>query len=73
MDEQIQAVHAAEVRSFFSALGLLADLDAGRLTCHCCGDPITEGSFRAAIRHEGRVLLACEKPACVTALAALGR
>jgi len=71
MKETLRAVHSAEVRAFFAALGLLPQLDAGELRCDICGDPIGESHFRAAVRRQERLLLACDKPGCALALAGI--
>ena len=62
--ERVTAVHYAEVREFFRSVGLIQDLDAGRLTCNLCGVVITSGNFRALTKKEGRILILCDREDC---------
>lgn len=71
--EPLQAVHANEVTAFFAGLGLLQELESGEIRCYHCADVLTAKSFRAATRFKGEIRFCCEKPACMMALASLGR
>jgi len=71
MEEELRAVHPKDVEGFFERLGLLPELRAGDLKCHCCGEPITLETFRAVTRHHGSLKFACRKDLCVRELAGL--
>ena len=73
MKEIVAAVHATEVQSLFEGLHIMEDLKAGHLRCHACGVFIRLDNFRAVTRHNGVLKFACDKPACLGALASLGR
>lgn len=73
MKEVVQAIHQSEVRQFLANLGLLADLEAGHISCHVCNDVLTVESFRAAARQSGVLHFCCGKEPCLLALSVLGR
>lgn len=73
MREVFQAVHQDDVRALFEGLGLLEDLGKRKIRCHICGDPITIDTFRAVTRHNGKLMFACVKDACLAALAEIGK
>ncbi len=68
MKEQFRALHPADVLAFFQGLGLSEEVNAGRVRCTNCGDAISAENFRAATRHQGRLLFVCNKPGCLVAL-----
>ena len=73
MKELFRALHPADVLAFFEGLGLSEEISAGRVRCANCGDAITTENFRAATRHQGRLLFVCNKPGCLVALTELSK
>ena len=65
MKETFQAIHAADVESFLSRLGVLEALKLGHLTCEGCGTVITLGNFRAVGRQEGDLVFLCSNEECL--------
>lgn len=65
MKETFQAIHAAELNSFLSRLGVLESLKSGELTCEGCGTVITLDNFRALSRQEGNLVFLCSNEECL--------
>ena len=63
--EQFVAVLSSEVRQYLEGLGLVAELDSGRLRCRCCEAAISADNFGGLIRHRGELMFACSKDACL--------
>jgi len=64
MKEAIRAIHDDEVANFFRSIGLLKELEEGKLHCAICGDPLTTASFRAATRVHSQPIFSCDRPSC---------
>ena len=67
--ETVQALHPADIRTFFEGINLLQVLEARQITCSICGDVITTDNFRAVTKKNGKLRFACDKQACLEALA----
>jgi len=65
MNVKFKAVYASEVQSFFSSLGLLAQLEKGELQCGNCGTVITLENFGSAYKKSGRLIFTCDSLACI--------
>jgi hypothetical protein len=64
MKEHIRAIHNDEVVNFFRSIGLLSDLEDGKLSCEICSDPLTVASFQAAAKLNGKLIFCCNRPSC---------
>lgn len=62
--EVLKAVHDANLLDFLEDLGVRQDLEAGRLTCRICGDPVTQDSLGGVYPDSGAVFVFCNKMQC---------
>ena len=69
ISENFQAIHSSDLRSYLAKVGVLVELENGRYNCFCCDAIITLINFRALTKHNGKLLFACNKEACVARLA----
>jgi hypothetical protein len=66
----ICAVYDDQLIEFLTSLGILRDLEAGKLRCRSCGDVVTLDSFYAVIPDSGQIRVLDSRPECVKSLAA---
>ena len=63
--ELIRAIHPNDVSAVLARLGLLDDLNAGRISCSSCGAPLTTETLRAIARVAGELRVLCTLPECL--------
>lgn len=64
----VPAVHEWHIERILEELGILADVSSGSQTCVSCGATLSLDGIGALVRGEGtRVLLSCERVACLDA------
>jgi len=64
MKEAIRTIHDAEVADFFRSIGLLEELEQGKVSCVICSESLTIASFRAVARKEQKLIFCCSRTSC---------
>ena len=61
---KIDAVHEADLETFFKSLGLLAPINNKKLRCESCNNIITLENFGCIYPNENNIKLCCNKLEC---------
>ncbi len=64
----INAVHQRDVKAFLARLGLLEDLERGKLKCDICDCQITEENIGTIFKFEGNLRVCCNRADCLKAV-----
>ena len=64
MQEVVRAVHGDEVEMFFQRIGLLEDLNEGKIICHSCKTVISPENFGFVTKKNGDLLFSCRNSDC---------
>lgn len=65
----LRAVHDDDLVAFLRHVGLLDDLQAGRVVCRYCEDPLNLQTLEAIYPEHGQIRAVCSKPSCLLRLA----
>lgn len=65
----MKAIYDEELTEYLSSLGILRDVESGKLNCHICSKEITIGNLQAVFPHSGQIKVVCDAPNCMKQLA----
>ena len=65
----LRAVYDDDLVEFLKSIKLFSKLDAGRVRCKFCSEPVTLENFLAVLPESGTVHAVCDKPICQARLA----
>jgi hypothetical protein len=66
---KIQAVSDDNLEDLLISLGILDELRAGKIMCVECGEKITLETLQLTSMTDGKVIICCNKPECITKFA----
>lgn len=61
---EIHAVHESDLDDFLENIGLLEDLENGKLICDICGCKVSRENFRCVYPIAGEIKICCSKLEC---------
>jgi hypothetical protein len=64
----VRAVHDDDLETYLKSLGLFFDLQAGRIKCKFCRQPVTVDTLHALLPESGAIHAICSRPECVKLL-----
>ncbi|MCD6097592.1 hypothetical protein J7K18_01745 [bacterium] len=62
----LKAIYDEELEEFLEKIGLLEDIRSGMVKCEGCGEIITLDNFGAVSRRNGKLVVFCNSPKCVS-------
>jgi len=65
MASDFKAVHADEMRGFFSRIGKLKELEAGDISCEECTTVLSLSNFGAVYKENGQLRFLCSRSSCL--------
>lgn len=68
MTRKLRAVYDDDLQTFLASIGILTDLQAGRIPCAFCSETVTSESLHAVFPDSGRIKVSCNQPACIRKL-----
>lgn len=68
ISKKLRAVHDDDLQMFLASIGVLKDIERGKLRCCACGTAVTRDNLYAVFPDSGAVRAACDQPDCVRKL-----
>ena len=63
--ESLAAVHDDDLTAFLTSIGAIHDINAGRIRCKFCGEPISLENLQAVLPDSGSISYICNKTQCI--------
>jgi hypothetical protein len=64
----LNTVHDDDFSDFLKSVGLLKNVEDGKVRCKFCGDTVTVESIFTVFPDSGTIHVTCSKPSCAEAL-----
>lgn len=65
--KHLKAVHDDDLEAFLRSLGMLGNINAGKVRCSVCGTLITTENLGALYPSSGAIKVLCDLPSCILA------
>lgn len=62
--QQIDAVHHTDIDSLLSSIGLLTDIEDGKVYCHICEEQVTKRSIGRIYAEDEEIIITCDDWNC---------
>lgn len=62
--QEISAVHERDLKKLLESLGLLEDVEEGRIKCNFCGNEITFDSLQCIYPKNDEIVFCCDDIKC---------
>ena len=63
--EIFRVIHYKEVLSFFKAIGMIDELEQGKISCNICGVKINSENFGAVTNKSNKLIFCCKSESCI--------
>ena len=68
MKNIVKAIYDDDLLQFLQSIGILADLQEGRINCIFCHEKVTIATFCAALPDNDAINVICNNPKCLVRL-----
>lgn len=64
----LKAVYEDDLMKYLESVGLLSEIEAGRVLCKYCGNPITLENLEVIVPNQGEIEVVCNNKNCLNQL-----